>query len=178
MNTKSSLSLQTSQRGAALITALIILVALTVIGVSAFKTSNLEELIVGNLRDKQVAFQAAESALRDAEDDIAGFAGIPTPLDDGGTKGVFTRDRFGDYSAKAYDTALWASATPATTSLGEVKTQPVFVIEYEAFYPDDLNFETRSKGQGRYYYRITARGVGTTPNSATLLQETFGKRYR
>lgn len=61
-----------------LITGLIFLAVLTIIGITAARMSTLEERMSGNLRDRAVAMQAAEMALRDAERDIEGV-GIRTP---------------------------------------------------------------------------------------------------
>ncbi len=60
------------QSGAALITGLIFLVVLTMIGLTAARMSSLEERMSGNMRDRSLAMQAAELALRDAEKDITG----------------------------------------------------------------------------------------------------------
>lgn len=65
-----------SQRGAALITSLILLVVLTVVGVSSLANTVLEERMAGNMRDRQIAFQAAEAALRGGEREIANKADI------------------------------------------------------------------------------------------------------
>ncbi len=65
-----SLMPQTSQSGAALITGLIFLVVLTMIGITSARMSTLEERMSGNMRDRSIAMQAAELALRDAERDI------------------------------------------------------------------------------------------------------------
>jgi type IV pilus assembly protein PilX len=58
------------QSGVVLAISLIILLLLTIIGLSATQTTALEEKMAGNLRDKSLAFQAAESALRVEEDCI------------------------------------------------------------------------------------------------------------
>ncbi|TCK05937.1 pilus assembly PilX family protein [Marinobacterium mangrovicola] len=57
------------ESGAALIVALIMLLLITIIGVSAMQTTTMEERMAGNLRDRHVAFQAAEAALRQGESD-------------------------------------------------------------------------------------------------------------
>ncbi len=56
-----------TQAGVVLVVSLIILLLLTIIGLSAMQTTALEERMAGNLRDKDLAFQVAESALRAAE---------------------------------------------------------------------------------------------------------------
>lgn len=62
-----------NERGAALIVALVILVALTLVGVTSMQTTTLQERMSGNVRDRNVAFQAAESALRNAELRVSNF---------------------------------------------------------------------------------------------------------
>ena len=56
-----------NEGGFVLATALIFLVALTILGVSALGINSLEEKMLGYSRDRQLAFQAADAALRDAE---------------------------------------------------------------------------------------------------------------
>jgi len=51
------------QQGAALVMALAVLVLLTILGISAMKSSTLEYRMATSIQDKSVAFQAAESAL-------------------------------------------------------------------------------------------------------------------
>lgn len=58
---------QKNEGGFVLATALIFLVALTILGVSALGINSLEEKMLGFSRDRQLAFQAADAALRDAE---------------------------------------------------------------------------------------------------------------
>jgi type IV pilus assembly protein PilX len=173
---------KTKQTGAALITALTILLVLTVIGVSALKMSSLEEIIVGNMRDQVLAFNAAESAITDGQDTINALTAIPTATASG-SSGIYERDTFGDFSSTFFDyTNTWNNATEygtaGTQDLNGVSADPLFLIEEEAFYTDDLNPETAAQGLGRFYYRITSRGVGNSPNSVIVLQEVYARRYK
>ena len=52
-----------SQKGAALIVGLVLLLALTVIGVSGMNMSALELTMAGNMQAQEAAFQAAESGI-------------------------------------------------------------------------------------------------------------------
>ena len=61
-------NLQIRQRGATLVIALIILLVMTVIGVATMKSSTLQERMAANARQKTIARNAAETALRVAED--------------------------------------------------------------------------------------------------------------
>ncbi|WP_447753750.1 pilus assembly PilX family protein [Pseudomonas nicosulfuronedens] len=56
-----------SERGAVLLVSLVMLVLLTLIGLAGMRMVQLEERMAGNLRDRQMAFQAAEAALRAGE---------------------------------------------------------------------------------------------------------------
>ena len=57
-------------RGFSLIVILLMMVALAMLALGSMNSSIIQERMVGNERDRQVALQAAESAIRDAEIDI------------------------------------------------------------------------------------------------------------
>lgn len=54
------------QRGAALVMALVILLILTLLGITAMGTSSLEEKMAGNIQEATRAFEAGESGLNKA----------------------------------------------------------------------------------------------------------------
>ena len=60
-----------AERGISLVLVMIFLVILSVLGISAMQSSTLSSRIARNESDRNLAFQAAEAALRDAENDIA-----------------------------------------------------------------------------------------------------------
>ncbi len=55
-----------NQRGMALIMAMVILMILTILGITAMTTSSLEEKMSGNIQEQTRAFQAAESGVSEA----------------------------------------------------------------------------------------------------------------
>ncbi len=69
MNSHSliSASVPTGQRGAALLTALVFLVILTLLGIGVYSTTTSEEKMARNFRDKEIAMQSAEAALNEAK---------------------------------------------------------------------------------------------------------------
>lgn len=71
------------QSGAALITSLVFLTVLTILGMNTLGTALLESRMAGNARDRSLAFQAAESALRDAERYIKLSGRVTGPQDVG-----------------------------------------------------------------------------------------------
>ena len=59
--------LPASQRGTVLAISLMFLVVLTVIGLGGMSVSSLDERMAGNMRNSDIALQAAETVLREAE---------------------------------------------------------------------------------------------------------------
>ncbi len=55
------------QNGAVLIVALLMLLLLTIIGISSMRGSTMQERMAGNMRDQSIAFQASETSLRRGE---------------------------------------------------------------------------------------------------------------
>ena len=59
-----------AERGAVLIIALIMLLLLTIIGLSSMRGTSLQENMAGNMRDSDLALQASEAALRKGEEEV------------------------------------------------------------------------------------------------------------
>jgi type IV pilus assembly protein PilX len=59
--------LKSAQRGMVLVTSLLLLVVVTILAVAMFRSFGVDERIAGNLREKQRALNAAESAEQYAE---------------------------------------------------------------------------------------------------------------
>lgn len=142
------------KEGAVLIISLIMLLLLTIIGVTAIQTTSLEEKMAGNMRDQNLAFQAAESALRVGETETATIAasdfytGSTNPLSD---------INWANASVRAYkENALYIIEPPTIT----------YGFGYEAGTPS-------SSAQTNYWYRITARGTSGTGNAIVILQSIF-----
>lgn len=173
------------QQGAALITALIILLVLTVLGISAMRNTSLQENITGNLRDHDLALQAAETALTDAEGNLSLASATNIPIAGGNlivsgtTLGpIIQRDTLPPMNTTGHDYTVWDGTNDiaASSTLQGLAANPTYIIEFEQAVIDNLDPESRAKGRGRYYYRVTARGVGSSKNSVVLLQEHYAMR--
>ena len=68
---------QKSQKGAVLIVSLIILLLLTMLGINSMRSTLLQEKMAGNSNDYNRAMQAAETALREGESEIAKLTSRP-----------------------------------------------------------------------------------------------------
>ncbi len=73
------------QQGVALIVVLILLIVMSILGIVIMRSSAMQERMSANLRDRSLGFQAAEGALRFAQDQVLGAGNwdtqIPTPDD-------------------------------------------------------------------------------------------------
>ena len=173
--------------GAALIVAMIFLVILTTLGLSGLRTASLEEHFVGNLRDNNMAFNAAESALRYAEDWLAIRTRANRPRPETSSCGATPCDVMAAFALEdgylaEKSPAWWASNGRAyvpdsgTSNLVGVSNQPRFIIE-ELGEPLDGSILRPSTGALQVFYRITAFGQGGSQYTNVVLQSTFGKIY-
>lgn len=173
---KSTYITPRQQRGAALVTGLIFMVVLTLLSLSAIKATALEERMAGNARDQDLAFQAAEAAVRDAMINVlpnlktsspfvAGCAsglckvGVPTPVWE-------TITANNDWNSSK--TASYGQAIPS------VAAQPRYIIELVqgSFAPTGFSAGS-GKNDPTVAYRITARGWGFTTQANATVQSTF-----
>lgn len=169
------------QTGVALFISLVMLLVLTIIGVSAVQTTSLEERMARNSRDRLMAFQAAESALRDAEAILETIT-TTAAFSDAGTGGLWTIAPFST-TARWMQPNIWtgAGSVVAANALQGVIAAPRFLIEHAATLVREENAYqlddpyTGSSSDRIEVFRITARGVGGTQNARVLLQSTYGR---
>jgi type IV pilus assembly protein PilX len=166
-----SMSSPGRQSGAILIISLIMLLVLTMLGVSTVKSTVIGERMAGHFVNKQNSFDAAEAALREGEDTADAFP-IYAPTD--GTGGLYVPAPGNDPVWEASATAWQARAD---STLAGVAQQPVYVIEYLGGVPRDdnclLDAEASTNADcWRYAYRVSARGWGANVNARTMTQST------
>ena len=70
--------LASTQRGASLMVVLILLLVMTLLGLALLRGTLMEERMTANMFDRSLGFQAAESALREAEALAATSPTVPT----------------------------------------------------------------------------------------------------
>lgn len=173
------------QQGVVLVVSLIMLVLLTLIGVTSMRVTSLEEKMAGNAKSANLAFQVAESALREGENWLATQVSEPdidsnqvwawNALDPAPTDSVpwwFSRDA-----------AWWTANTVRSFDLStidqfdDIKTDPFRVIEFRYFSSDTLLIGTNNTAPGINYYQVTAKGTGPTDQSRQLVQSTTARRF-
>jgi type IV pilus assembly protein PilX len=171
------------QQGSVLILSLIILLVLTMLGVSSMSSSSLQEKMAGNFRDREVAFQAAEAALAYGENWAENTINTESAFD--GNNGLYATFT-GPKTTNAFNTATWWTGTKSremATSIEEVRTAPRFTVEYR----DELGVEEgtaivmenhgEDQGGGKITsFKVTARGTGQSDKTQVILQSDYGKR--
>jgi type IV pilus assembly protein PilX len=169
------------QRGVALFISLVLLLVLTIIGVSSVQTTTLETRMARNEHDTLLAFQSAESALRDAENFLEGVVTTAIFTDAGGN-GLWTVSDLGD-SNRWEQAGVWAGGTSAVapTTVDGVDEAPRYIIEHAASVIREenayqINDPYAANAADRIeIFRITARGIGGSANARVLLQTTYGR---
>ena len=170
---KYRLPLARQQRGVTLIIALIFLAVLALLGATAAQNSVLEERMAGNTRDRDLAFQAAEAALKDAENLSKAFLnanlGSPGLVDASNCAAPNVAPCYlshGNDAAYWTSTFVWntANARNPTQNLNQVAAQPLYIVE-----------KMPNGAGGLETYRATARGVGKSTNSVVIVQSVFNK---
>jgi len=104
------------QRGMALVFALVVLLILTILGVSALRTSSLEQLMSGNTQEQTRAFEAADSGLSRSLNDMQNNGGSvdPTSFADN-TQYTY---QIQPVSGAENSTAVATAKTPALIQIG------------------------------------------------------------
>jgi type IV pilus assembly protein PilX len=171
---------QHTQQGAALILSLVLLLVLTLLGLSSVRTTTMEEKMASNTRDLKVAFEATESGLREGETWLDSREVIPQAK---GNNFVYEKNQLPDLTQQEHtwwtnddNTGKYSEEDTGSTPLSEVNEQPRFLVEHRAFIADSL-VRGYEPPKGRDVYRITARGTGTTNTAERIVQNTFAKRF-
>jgi type IV pilus assembly protein PilX len=203
-NTRPVFHCSTRQRGFSLITTLILLVIVSMLGISASQMVLMSERTSRFDRDSQIAFQAAEAALVDAELDIQGSKDAAGNYVVSGLR----MDKFEPKNKVDFSTGCGTGALRGMCAHTEVGQKPVW---YQVDFTDEsANAKTVKFGEftGRSFavgatgirpeiapryivevipdltfatttdavlYRITAMGFGPRKETQVVLQVVFRK---
>lgn len=174
------------QEGAALVVALVFLLILTILGVGALNTTVLQEKMAGNTKEKNTAFQAAESALIVAENWMHEQVSKPVfpllasglyPGSSGGTSVLASVDWSGTTNLVVYPNTPTDSVSGG---LSMVTSQPKYIIEDLGEVPEEGGSKVLPgayKGKGNTIVRITASGTGATNAGRAIVQSTYGRAF-
>lgn len=181
-------------QGFSLVTILLVMVALAMLALGSMNSSIVQERMVGNARDRQVALEAAEAAIRDAELDIEWNIDAPTGFAEGCDAGLCippSDSASAPTSAPLWQSLNWSTArtygsrTSAPALLGPgneaLAEQPRYVVESLPVLPP-MPGESAAIGGGATpaprarAYRITVRASGIRANTVVMLQSVYVKQ--
>lgn len=173
-----------SQQGVVLIVALIMLLTMTVVSVSSMGTTTLEQKMTANLRDRQVAFQAAEAALRDGERFVEANNLQESDFDatcTGGSGGQCLCTKTTPSPCPEYwtDTTLdvWNTSGRhkgyTNTQLGDAPAK--YIVEFRGHICSG-SVPCTANPSDPQMFRVTAIGYGQTTGARVMLQSTYLKQ--
>jgi type IV pilus assembly protein PilX len=171
------------QSGVVLMVSLVMLLLLSIIGVTGSQVTALEEKMAGNSLEQNIAFQAAEAALRAGELVIENHPPadkldltvppglVPPPYANAlhlATEGL-------DYKA---DTS-WVDAESVefATTIPSVSAQPRYFIEYISDKPANPPTACSTPPTCISFFRVTARGTGRQSTTRVFLQSYYGRKF-
>jgi type IV pilus assembly protein PilX len=169
------------QRGAALVTSLLLLLVLTIVGITTMQMSRMQERMTGNTGDSMAAFQAAEAAARKGEAFIAAQTTDPIPVDTCAAApcGVFTEGLAGGNGRVELQPRSWwlNNGTPSDALPGLEET-PQYVLEDMPFMrTDGEKVVGEAPPDGRSFYQVTSRSTGKSGLAEVVIQTTYTRRY-
>ena len=169
------------QQGVALFIALVVLLIITILGISGLQTTTLEERMAASARDRDIAFQAAEAALAQAEIFVNGIGVTGLAPFDLNTAGLY-RPQTDPAVDDWWEVVDWENDPSLPTvgvAINGVAAQPRYIVEYQARVlagDDALNVSNvgASVGAPTDIFRVTAYGTGGSDRAKVMLQATYG----
>ena len=155
------------QKGATLIVALILLALMTIIGLSSMDSSTIDVKIVANSKDRQLAFNGAESGLFQGGKLVSN---TECPLDPTTTP-AYAEDTF------AADRDFWRDSNNWTLSaVAGTDIDAEFMIETFQEGPTGPMSEQSINAPRFYYYPVLAKATGPG-NANVILQSHFVTKH-
>ena len=139
-----------NEQGSTIIIAMMILVFLTIIGISAINTSKFESQIAGNEHRYQIDFYVADSGWREGAMWLESLAGPPAEVNPGTDRMV---KNFGFNTAPADPAPSDLSVlTPDNTTVSQYGIPYWYQVEYAG----DGTVDGSGKGLREFFYRTTS----------------------
>src|SRR5690606_23790584 len=153
------------ESGAVLIMGLVMVLLISIVALSAIRSSNLQEAMAGNMRDRNMAFQAAESGVVSGEILVDVRKALSAPICMG-KETCYLRYAQAPQDSVIYldDADFIAAARQTDLQLKGIEAAPYFLIEeLTAFVPQDggeISKSAASEFTTLVPYRVTALGTG------------------
>jgi type IV pilus assembly protein PilX len=171
------------QAGFALVVGLILLLVVTMLGLAAMQVTTQQERMAGNLRDRNIALQAAETALRQGEAalmnrcintfsgsgayDVEGNSSAQRLFVEGAASVAWT-----DLNSFSFDDFDAACSAPAENAdLFQSSDPPRYFVERQP----PISGPSLEVGVAKTIevFKVTSRGVGGSDAAVVVLQSSF-----
>ena len=192
------------QQGAALLVGIIMLLVMTIIGISGMSETIMEEKSIFNFRDRNIAENSADASLRSAEAWLKKQKIKPDPklVSDcvtpktpplcgekeyiiwgngalGNAWATYTWEEWSKYAVE------YRGSRKESSNIGDIYDQPRSVIEFRSFnelttdtgITRNLNADKSSQGVGWHFYNIYGASIGYRKGTIAVVQSTFKKWY-
>jgi type IV pilus assembly protein PilX len=172
------------QRGVALVTSLLLLVIITILALSMFRSFGTQERIAGNLREKERALHAAESAQQYAEwwllqgansatgSTISCSVSVPASATTGQICNETPQQQLGVAAVTQVPWPIQVTYLPQNMLLvGQplvAGNPPYFATP--AFWITDIGRAADNQGEA---YQIDAYGYGSAANTVSVVESTY-----
>ena len=166
---------RTLQQGMALISALLLLLVLTMLGVGMFRSFGIQEHIAGNTRERQRALHAAESAQSYAEWWVASANGVNATA--GSTcAGVSTTPLVCSNPIQNETFVPWPIAVqfkPPTMTIGPAGALNDYIDSPEFYLTFLAGAYYKTSGTQINSYQVDATGYGGTRSAVAVVESDF-----
>jgi type IV pilus assembly protein PilX len=164
-----------AQRGMVLYVSLLLLLALTLTGLAVSRNITVDERIAAGQRDRDLAFQAAEAALRDGEGilDSASAEDLDVGTDYYSSTDSITWQN-ADWTDTSRDIAL--KTLPYRGSLDPVPAHPPRFYIVRTVQADTTSDTSVGAGESlgpAIVFEVVAKGWGTSANNSVVLESTY-----
>lgn len=166
------------QVGASLIVSLMLLVVLTLLGLSSMQSTIMQERMSNNVRDKSVAFQATESAVRTAEAWVRNQD--PNRLNSqtcaGSPCNIVDLNNYANMTGQSF--AWWQTNGNVFSGMpsGVLAANPHFIVELHSIQQDSqISGTTYEAPPARTLLRLTATGVGNTSAAEAMIETLYAR---
>ena len=163
-----------------LATVLMIILVVTILGVTALGSASLEGKLAHNFQERSLAFQTAEHALKSGEQFLDSLTAEPVPCTVAPCT-VWARNTLQTYATdikqpwwESGDTSWWIGIG-ATSTEDTADSAGYYLIEERAFVKNSAQANTA--GSGLNYYTVTALGVRKDSGAVVVLQSHYMKRF-
>jgi type IV pilus assembly protein PilX len=156
---------------------MLLLLVMTILALSMSQTTRMQERMAGSSRDTSIAFQAADSALRGAQDYLVGLSDRPIPCDDPKDCTVMSVGHFDTIDLSRQSEQWWIDNGKeygsSSKDIANVADDPKYVIEYYG----DTKGKKLTIGRGaeerKVFYKATAHAYGGSKVSEVVTESVY-----